>query len=136
MIKDLKNKFIQGFAGTLIWLQILITLFVGNLKISNMYFWNLIGIAAIFSFIFGVVYTYLWNYSTFKAVTNIIISTIVNTVGGILALFIFSKDMYYFINRYIIYIFIITLIGHIIGFYFYSKYEKNKLSNELNTLIK
>ncbi|MCU9814527.1 hypothetical protein [Paraclostridium sp. AKS73] len=81
-------------------------------------------------------YPALWNFSSLKAFNKIAISSVINTLGGIIAVWLFSQDMFIFIKPWILEIFILTIIGHVIGFYFYSKWDNTKTSKELNNLLK
>lgn len=132
MINELKNNFTQTTLGAIIWLAILRTLFNFQETTALNPIWTVITIGLIFGLIFGIVYPFLWSYSTFKASLNITISTVFNTIGGLLAVYLFSPGMFNFIKPYVIGIVILTLLGHTIGFYFYSKFENRKLAAELN----
>jgi len=135
MLKTLKNSFTQAALGSTIWITLLASINNFNQPISFHYIWNILLIGLLLGLTFGVVYPYLWNYSTFKPSTNILISTTVNVVCMFLGLKLYSTDMFNFINPYWIGIILLTLVGHIVGFYFYSKYQNNQLKKELNSLI-
>ncbi|WP_010176020.1 hypothetical protein [Bacillus coahuilensis] len=128
MIIHLRQSFTQAALGSIIWVFLLGTVAYNGLNIPFHYVWNLIGIGLISGIIFGIIYPYLWGYSTFKAQTNIILSTLINSFGGLLAVYLFSTDMFHFIKNYTIVFILLTLVGHIIGFYFYSKYQNKKIS--------
>ncbi|MGX6978022.1 hypothetical protein ACWN8V_01925 [Vagococcus elongatus] len=132
MFKHLRNNFTQAFGGTLIWLIILITVFITPKNITLIFLWRLIGIALILAIIFGVIYTYLWEYSIFKASTNIIISTVINVLAGFGSVYLFSSEMFSRLIAYTPYILVTTLIGHIVGFYLYSKFSNKKLAKDIN----
>ncbi|UOW69464.1 hypothetical protein [Paraclostridium bifermentans] len=136
MIKQFKSSFFQIFSITFIWVLLLISIFLGDVSLSVKYTWNLVCICAISSIIFGVMYPALWNFSSLKAFNKIAISSIINTLGGIITVWLFSPDMFIFIKPWILSIFILTIIGHVIGFYFYSKWDNTKTSEELNNLLK
>lgn len=136
MIKQFKSSFFQIFSLTFIWVLLLISIFLGDVSLSVKYTWNLVCICAISAIIFGVMYPALWNFSSLKAFNKIAISSVINTLGGIIAVLLFSQDMFIFIKPWILEIFILTIIGHIIGFYFYSKWDNTKTSKELNNLLK
>lgn len=136
MIKQFKSSFFQIFSLTFIWVLLLISIFLGDVSLSVKYTWNLVCIGAISSIIFGVMYPALWNFSSLKAFNKIAISSIINTLGGIITVWLFSPDMFIFIKPWILSIFILTIIGHVIGFYFYSKWDNTKTSEELNNLLK
>ncbi|POZ56793.1 hypothetical protein LYSIN_01576 [Lysinibacillus sphaericus] len=133
MIKDLKNSFLSiSFLG-LIWIVFLMTLFnLHNEMVNFLYIWNLISISVLLGIVFGIAYPYLWNYSTLKSTSKIIISTFLNFFCGVGMVYLVSVQMLAFIQPYLLLIFAITLIGHIIGFYFFSKYENKKLAASLN----
>lgn len=136
MINHLRHSFIQVAFGSIIWVFLLSSLAYTGLNIPFNYVWNLLGIGVISRVIFGIVYPYLWGYSTFKASINIMLSTIINSFGGFIVIYLFSVDMFNMIREYMIIIVLLTLIGHIIAFYFYSKYENKKLADSLNNLKK
>ncbi len=133
MIKDLKNSFLSiSFLG-LIWIVFLMTLFnLHNEMVNFLYIWNLISISVLLGIVFGIAYPYLWYYSTLKSTSKIIISTFLNFFCGVGMVYLVSVQMLAFIQPYLLLIFAITLIGHIIGFYFFSKYENKKLAASLN----
>lgn len=91
-----------------------------------------VSIGLIFGLVFGIIYPYLWNYSTFKASLKIVTSTLANSIGGLTALYLFSPVMFDFVKPYGIGVVLLTLIGHTLGFHFYSKFENQKLAEELN----
>ena len=136
MIKQFKSSFFQTFSITFIWILLLISIFLRDITFSVSYTWNLVGISAIFAIIFGVMYPALWNFSSLKAINKIAISSVINTLGGIIAVWLFSIDMFNVIKSWILAIFVLTIIGHVIGFYFYSKWDNDKSSKELNNLLK
>ena len=136
MIAHLRHSFTQVTLGSIIWIFLLSTLVYRGLNIPFNYVWNLIGIGVISGIIFGIIYPYLWNFSTFKASINILLSTIINSFGGLLVVYLFSTDMFNLIKEYVIYFIILTLAGHIIAFYFYSKYQNRKLADSLNDINK
>jgi len=74
----------------------------------------------------------LWNYSTLKVTTKITISTLLNFCCGMGSVYLFSPKVFEFIKPYLLLILVLTLIGHIIGFYFFSKYENKKIADSLN----
>lgn len=136
MIKDLKNSFLQSSFLGMIWIVFLITIFNLHEEIPFLYIWNLIGISILMGIVFGIAYPYLWNYSTFKVTTKIIISTLLNFFCGIESVYLFSPKVFEFVKPYLLLILVITLIGHIIGFYFFSKYENKKIADSLNKALK
>lgn len=136
MIKQFKLSFFQTFSITFIWILLLVSIFLKDITFSINYTWNLVGISGISAIIFGVMYPVLWNFSSMKAFNKIAISSILNTLGATLSVWLFSIHMFNFIKPWIIYIFILTIIGHTVGFYFYSKWENDTNSDELNSLLK
>lgn len=136
MNKQLKLSFFQTFSMTFIWILLLISIFLNDITFSVNYTWNLVCISSISASIFGIMYPTLWNFSSMKAFNKIAISSIVNTLGGLVAVWLFSISTFNFIKPWIIGIFILTVIGHIISFYFYSKWYNDKNSDELNNLLK
>lgn len=132
MRKELKNSFMQAGFSTLLWISLLGMLFVGNQIMRVFDLWRVMGIGTIAAFVFGIVYPYLWNYSTFKASTNILISTVFNVIAGFSCLYLFSPEMFGLVLPFSWAVVTLTLLGHIIGFYFYSKVQNEKTANELN----
>lgn len=132
MKKELKHNFMQATLGTIVWITLLITLLTTQSSMTILDLWKIIAIGSIFGLIFGVVYPFLWHYSTLKSSTNILISTFANSIAGLLSLYIYSVDLFSFIQPYIFWIIILTLVGHILGFYFYSNVANRKLAQELN----
>lgn len=122
----------QAGFSTLLWISLLGMLFVGNQIMRVFDLWRVMGIGTIAAFVFGIVYPYLWNYSTFKASTNILISTVFNVIAGFSCLYLFSPEMFGLVLPFSWAVVILTLLGHIIGFYFYSKVQNEKTANELN----
>lgn len=135
MLNTLKNSFTQAALGSTIWITLIASIHNFNQQIPFHFIWNMLLIGLLMGTVFGVVYPYLWNYSTFKATTNILISTTSNVVCMFLGVKLYSTDMFNSINPYWIGIILLTLIGHVIGFYFYSKHQNKKLKKELASLI-
>jgi len=135
MFKQLRNNFTQAFGGTLVWILILVTLFVKPQTVALLQVWSMVAIAAMMALVFGVIYTYLWKYSTNKASTNIVISSALNVVTGLLSVYLFSREMFDWILPYAVYIAIATVLGHVLGFYFYAKAERRKSAGQLNELL-
>lgn len=136
MVEQFKLSFFQTFSITFLWILALISIFIKDLTISVHYIWNLVAISVLCASIFGVMYPALWNFSSIKAIYKIFISSIINIIGGVCSVWLFSYAMFNLIKPWIWLMVILTLIGHIIGFYFYSKWDNQKSSNELNTLLK
>jgi len=110
--------------------------FFNGQTIALSYLWNLIGISTIAALLFGVIYSVLWNFLTFKAITNILISSILNIVGGLTAVWLFSSEMFYLIAPWIPGMVILSIILHTITFYLYAKMDAKKKAKELNDLVK
>ncbi|MBC3889547.1 hypothetical protein GH810_14635 [Acetobacterium paludosum] len=136
MIKDLKQSFFQVFAVTSVWITLLLTIFFNGQTIALSYLWNLIGISAIFALLFGVIYSGLWNYLTLKPITNILISSILNIVGGLTAVWLLSSEMFYLIAPWIPGMVILSITLHTIAFFVYAKMDAVKKAKELDDLIK
>ncbi|AQP53579.1 hypothetical protein CBF34_00520 [Vagococcus penaei] len=135
MMTTLKNNFMQATVGSTLWITLIISFRQLNEDIPFHFVWNILGIGLLFGLVFGIIYPYLWEYSTFKARINILISTIANVACGFLGVRLYSVEMFDFIAPYWIGVIGVTLIGHIIGFYFYSNYKNKQLKKELNQLI-
>jgi hypothetical protein len=95
-----------------------------------------IGIAAIFGLMFGVLYSLLWNYLTLKPIMNILISSVLNMLGGLTAVMLFSAQMFYLIAPWIPGMLILTIILHTLAFYVYGRLDTRKKAGELNDLMK
>lgn len=132
MIKELKNSFTQTTLGSIIWIAILTSFFNFPETNTQKTIWSVIGIGFIFGIIFGVLYPFLWNYATFTARIKIMMSSLINTIGGLSAVYLFSPMMFNYIKPYALAVFILTLIGHTLGFYFYSNFENKKIAREFN----
>lgn len=135
MLKTLKNSFTQAALGSTIWITLLASIHQMNRTIPFSYIWHILLIGLLLGVTFGVVYPYLWNYSTFKSSTNILISTVANVSCMFLGVKLYSIEMFQLVSPYWIGIILLTLVGHIIGFYFFSKHQNNQLKKELNHLI-
>lgn len=136
MIKELKNHFFQVACLTNILVLILVTIFFPNADLSITSFWHIIGISVIGALIFGVLYPYLWQYGTLIASMNIIIMTVANFLGGFSTIFLFSEELFALVSPYWWAVLILTLILHIICFYFYRNYQNKKTAESLNRLTK
>ncbi|PKM61515.1 MAG: hypothetical protein CVU99_02950 [Firmicutes bacterium HGW-Firmicutes-4] len=136
MIKDLKQSFFQVFAVTTVWITLLLSIFFNGQAIALTYLWNLIGIATIIALLFGVIYSGLWNYLTFKPITNILITSFLNIAGGLTAVWLFSAEMFTFIAPWIPGMLLLSLILHTIAFYLYATVDAKKKAAELNALVK
>lgn len=136
MLKQFRLSFFQTFSITFIWILTLISIFFKNDTLTVLYIWNLVAISLIFSMIFGVMYPVLWNFSSMKAINKIFISSAINLVAGLSSVWLFSSYMFEIIRPWIILMAIATVLGHIIGFYFYSNWENQKNSDDLNRLLR
>ncbi|USB33535.1 hypothetical protein [Paenibacillus sp. YPG26] len=136
MINQLKQNFFQVFTITSLWLTFLATLFLKDQTISMLYLWNIAGIAVISAGLFGVMYNALWNYFSLKPVWNILISSVLNTLGGLAAVWLFSKEMFEIILPWVPGMVVLSVVLHTIAFYFYAKMESKKTAEELNKILK
>lgn len=137
MIKDLKNRFLSVSFSSIVCIVFFITIFhLHEEFVHFLYVWNLIGISVMMGIVFGIAYPYLWNYSTLKVTAKIAISTSLNFFCSTGSVCLFSLLAFDFIRPYLLLILVITLIGHIIGFYFFSKYENKKIADSLNKALK
>lgn len=136
MIKNLSQSFFQVFSVTLVWVTLLLTIFFNGQTVALNYLWNIIGITAICALLFGVVYSGLWNYLTLKPVVNILITSVLNIVGGLTAVWLFSTDMFYFIAPWIPGMILLSLLLHTLAFYVYAKIDVNRKAAQLNDLVK
>lgn len=134
MFKQLKNNFFQAAFGSLVWVTLLCSISDFFSVIPFYYNWHLIEISILIGILFGVIYPYLWNYSTFKASANILICTVLNTLCAFTSLYLYSSQMFNLIRPFFLIVLLVTLILHIISFYFYSKYDNEKLAADLNQL--
>ncbi|WKY44535.1 hypothetical protein Q5O14_00105 [Eubacteriaceae bacterium ES2] len=135
MIKNLRSAFFQVFTLSLIWISLLMTIFLSDSQIAISYIWHIIGIAAVFGIMFGIVYTVLWDYLTLKPLINILISSIMNTLGGLTVVALFSMQMFDLIKAWIPGILILTIVLHTIIFYFMAGRDASKNAEKLNTLL-
>lgn len=136
MKNELINSFKQATLGSIIWVTLLITMSGSTEVVPLGYMWHIIGIGLLMGGVFGVIYPYLWKYATFKAYVNILLSSILNTMTGFLAVYLYSTTMYLQIKGFFTVVLIITLMGHTLGFYVYGKMQNVKLAQELNQLVK
>ncbi|MGG5370846.1 hypothetical protein [Enterococcus sp. AZ196] len=134
MFKQLKNNFFQAAFSSLIWITILCSITDFFSQVPFNYIWHLIGISLLIGLVFGVIYPYLWNYSTLKASINIIICTLVNTFCGYTAVYLYSTQMFDLIRPFFLAVLLLTLVLHILTFYFYSKLDNKKMAANLNQL--
>lgn len=136
MISQLKQSFFQVFTITFLWVTLLFTLFLKDQSISILYLWNIAGISIISAGVFGVMYNALWNYYTLKPVWNILISSTINMVGGMIMVWLFSVEMFQFILPWLPGMLLLSVVLHTIAFYFYARMDSKKSADELNKILK
>ncbi|MDQ0170653.1 hypothetical protein [Paenibacillus tundrae] len=136
MIKQLRQSFFQVFTLTSLWVTLLLTVLDPNQSIRLTYLWNVAGIAVIAALIFGVMYDALWNYFTLKPVWNIVITSTVNILGGMAMVWLYSSDMYDVIAPWFPGMWLLSIVLHILAFYFYAKMDNKKKVEELNRILK
>ncbi|WP_433945070.1 hypothetical protein [Paenibacillus sp. SN-8-1] len=136
MINQLKQTFFQVFTITSLWVTLLMTLFLKDQTISMLYLWNVAGISVISAGIFGVMYSALWNYYSLKPVWNILISSVLNMLGGLAAVWLFSNEMFELILPWVPGMVVLSVVLHTIAFYYYAKMESRKTAEELNKILK
>ncbi|ETT51516.1 hypothetical protein MHI48_08300 [Paenibacillus sp. FSL H7-0942] len=136
MITQLRNSFFQVFTIMTLWITLLATIFFGDLPIQMSYLWNIAGIAFIAALLFGMMYNILWNYFTLKPVWNIVISSTFNIAGGMAMVWLFSVDMFQFIAPWFPGMWLLSIVLHVIAFYFYARMDSRKKAEELNNILK
>lgn len=136
MIHTLKNQFFQVFSLTIVWVTLLISLFSHQTTVSLTFVWRILAVALISGLLFGVIYNSLWNYLTLPASLNIIISSSLNLLGGMTAVWLISPAMFQIIFPWTLGMLLLSLIGHVIGFYLYAKRQNDQEVSRLNHLIK
>lgn len=134
MFNHLKNNFFQAAFGSLVWIVLLCSITDLKSQIPFSYIWHLVGISTLLGLLFGIVYPYLWSYSTFKASMNIALCTVGNTLCSYTCVYLYSTQMFNLVRPFFLAVLLLTLILHIITFYFYSKYENKKMAATLNQL--
>lgn len=136
MITQLRNSFFQVFTIMMLWITLLATIFFGDLPIQMSYLRNIAGIAFIAALLFGMMYNILWNYFTLKPVWNIVISSTFNIAGGMAMIWLFSVDMFQFIAPWFPGMWLLSIVLHVIAFYFYARIDSRKKAEELNNILK
>ncbi|MEK4061925.1 MULTISPECIES: hypothetical protein [Paenibacillus] len=136
MISQFKHSFFQVFTVTSLWVTLLLTLFYREQPISMVYLWHVAGIAAISAVLFGIMYDALWNHFTLKPFWNILISSIITIVGGMLIVWLFSQDMFHVILPWWPGMLLLSVVLHTIAFYFYARIDSRKRVEELNKILK
>lgn len=138
MSKQIKHNFFQTFSLSSIWLIFIITSFFAKEQMIHVYFlWHVMGVSLVCALVFGVMYDVLWNHLTLKPVSNILITTVGNTVAGLAIFNLLSFKLPLAIspiNLLAIYL-ILNLILHTIAFYLYAKNESKKQARALNKKI-
>ena len=136
MIKEFKNRFMQGTLLTILWLMCLTSLIFGSRQIELNYFWRIISISAQMSLVFSVGYTYVWNYGTWPAPINILATSLANFGVGYLSVYIYSRDLFGIVLPFWWLILTITVLLHIVIFYFWRRHQNKQLAQDLNELTK
>ncbi|MFX3647829.1 MAG: hypothetical protein ACE3K2_28485 [Paenibacillus sp.] len=136
MITQLRHSFFQVFTIMTLWVTLLATIFFGDLPIKMSYLWNIAGIAFIAAVVFGMMYNLLWNHFTLKPIWNIVISSTFNIAGGMAMVWLFSVDMFQFIAPWFPGMWLLSIVLHIIAFYFYARMDSRKKAEELNNILK
>lgn len=104
---------------SLLWVALLLTLFYQGETVRVSLLWNAAGIAGIAAVVFGVMYNALWNHLTLKPFWNIAISSTLNLIGSMAAVWLFSKEMFELIAPWFPGMWLFSIVLHVIGFYFY-----------------
>ncbi|OMF67922.1 hypothetical protein MKY66_08155 [Paenibacillus sp. FSL R5-0766] len=136
MMIQLRHSFFQVFTIMTLWITLLATIFFGDLPIQMSYLWNIVGIAFIVAVLFGMMYNMLWNYFTLKPVWNIVISSTFNIAGSMAMVWLFSVDMFQFIAPWFPGMWLLSIVLHVIAFYFYARIDSRKKAEELNNILK
>ncbi|WP_240636796.1 hypothetical protein [Paenibacillus silvae] len=136
MIKQLQHSFFQVFTATTLWVTLLLTLFYHDQSIQMGFLWNVAGISLIAAVLFGVMYNALWNHFTLKPIWNIIISSTCNIIGGMAILWLFSSEMFEWIAPWFPAMWLLSIVLHVIAFYFYARIDSRKKAEELNDILK
>ncbi|MEE6674689.1 hypothetical protein ACWYVZ_05815 [Pediococcus acidilactici] len=134
MITQLKHNFFQISFLSMGWLTLLISIYHPTSYIMPTYLWHLFLIAVIVAGVFGVIYPYLWNYTTWGAIRNVGCATLTNFVAIFSGLGLFSNRVLKTILPFWWEILILTLILHILMFYIYRNYQNKKLIQQLNSV--
>ncbi|AMP21273.1 hypothetical protein AZF37_09070 [endosymbiont 'TC1' of Trimyema compressum] len=135
MIKNLRHSFFQTFSLTFIWILGLLSIFT-KLDFSFNFVWNIVAISLLSGLIFGTMHNAVWNFFTFKPLVNVLVTSIVSIIGGLSIVWLFSVEMFYLVVGWIVPMMMLSIVLHIIAFYFYSKSGSYRKIKELNSLIK
>lgn len=136
MIIQLRHSFFQVFTVTSLWVTMLLTLFYSDQPIHMSYLWNIAGISTIAAVLYGVMYNVLWNHFTLKPLWNIVISSTLSITGGMAIVWLFSVDMFQFIAPWFPGMWLLSIVLHVIAFYFYARIDSRKKAEELNNILK
>ncbi|PKE16223.1 hypothetical protein CW670_03000 [Macrococcoides caseolyticum] len=131
MIKELIQNFFQTSFLSLIWLMTITSLFNTDITVHYNYFWRLILISILFGLSFGVLYPYLWKYSTTKSTFNVILCSTDNTFIILCSIYLYSSLLFTQVYPYIYAIAVINLILHYVIFKLYSDYLNQKYIMEI-----
>lgn len=132
MITQLKNQFFRAAFLTLIYCLILLTLFTPNAPLSVLGVWRFVAVAFISGILFGICYPYIWQFLTWPAPVNIVVTSLLNFACGFVTVYLISQEMVTVITPYWWAILAIEIIGHTITFYFYRSSQNKKIAAELN----
>lgn len=135
MSQPLKNQFFQVFSLTTIWVTLLLSLFAQPTTFGLSFVWRILGIAFIAALLFGVLYTSLWHYLTLPASANILISASINLIGGLAVIWLLSPEMFSRVLPWTFGMLLLSLIGHVLGFYVYAKKQNDRDVARLNKLL-
>ncbi|CAH1191997.1 hypothetical protein PAECIP111890_00614 [Paenibacillus sp. JJ-223] len=124
------------FTLSLLWVALLLTLFYQGETVRVSLLWNAAGIAGIAAVVFGVMYNALWNHLTLKPFWNIAISSTLNLIGSMAAVWLFSKEIFELIAPWFPGMWLFSIVLHVIGFYFYVRIDSRKKAEELNKVLK
>lgn len=136
MVQQLKQSFFQVFTVTTLWVTLLLTLFYHDQPIHMTFLWNVAGISFAAAVLFGVMYSALWNHFTLKPLWNIFISSTCNIAGGMVIVWLFSREMFEFIAPWFPGMWLLSIVLHVIAFYFYARIDSRKKAEELNDILK
>ncbi|RAI82467.1 hypothetical protein BFS35_001925 [Macrococcoides goetzii] len=131
MIKELTQNFFQTSFLSLIWVMVITSLSNTDNLIYYNYFWRLILISILFGLSFGVLYPYLWKYSTTKSNFNVFVCSTDNTIIILCSIYLYSADLFNQISPYLFGIIVINLILHYVIFKLYSDYLNQKYIMEI-----
>ncbi|NMI03105.1 hypothetical protein HF638_03915 [Paenibacillus sp. SZ31] len=136
MMMQLRLSFFQVFTITSLWVTLLLTLFYSDQPIHMSYLWNIAGISTIAAVLYAVMYNVLWNHFTLKPLWNIVISSTLSITGGMAMVWLFSVDMFQFIAPWFPGMWLLSIVLHVIAFYFYARMDSRKKAEELNNILK